>query len=332
MTDHYLILRNIVLSVVYGTLAAYFEQHGNREAAGMALAALISLWAHSGRKRKPRAPGPSPVGGGASPALPVLCLAALAFAGCRGGSVSWGAIWPWAPSPQLAATHVALLTQASSPLPSSTAGIYAKSSDSLPRLVDTSGNEYVAGTAWRIRSYAGTPGGVTAADIWYDSSAGSPAFMVRGASGSLKLIDSAGGIAPTNFTLAGAVQSGASFFKACTITSAAAATPVVCLSAADVPASLSARLATWHAYVNGGTGWGTTTSCVIEDTSGNDLVTIAVAAMTSNTFIDDGSANVTKEARYRLGTGGASDAGLQISCNANGTGSDLVVTLSGSIQ
>ena len=70
----------------------------------------------------------------------------------------------------------------------------------------------------------------------------------------------------------------------------------------------------------------------IEDTSGNDLVTIAVAAMTSNTFIDDGSANVTKEARYRLGTGGASDAGLQISCNANGTGSDLVVTLSGSIQ
>lgn len=124
----------------------------------------------------------------------------------------------------------------------------------------------------------------------------------------------------------------ATFFRTCTLTSAAAATPVVCLAAADVPASLSAKLAKWSAYVNGGSGWGTVTSCVIEDTAGNDLISMAMAALAGDTFIDDGSANVTKEARYRLGTGGAVDEGLQISCNANGTGSDLVVVLSGSIQ
>lgn len=122
------------------------------------------------------------------------------------------------------------------------------------------------------------------------------------------------------------------FFKTCTITSAAAATPVNCLSASDVPAALSAKLGKWHAYVNGATGWSTTTACVIEDTAGNDLVTIAIAALTANTFINDSSANVTKEARYRIGTGGAADAGLQISCDANGTGSDLVVTLMGTVQ
>ena len=74
------------------------------------------------------------------------------------------------------------------------------------------------------------------------------------------------------------------------------------------------------------------TSCVIEDTAGNNLVTLAVAALTGDTFISDASSNVTKEARYRLGTDGAADAGLQVSCNANGTGSDIVFVLSGVVQ
>lgn len=124
----------------------------------------------------------------------------------------------------------------------------------------------------------------------------------------------------------------ATFFKTCTITSAAAATPVNCLSAADVPAALSAKLGKWHLYINGATNWATTATCVIEDTAGTDLVSIAVAAMTGDTFVDDGSANVTKAAPYRLGTGGAVDTGLQISCNANGTGSDAVFVLMGTVQ
>lgn len=271
---------------------------------------------------------PSPgAAGPAGLALPIFCLAFLALGACDyqlrvspfGGSNT---------------DYVRLTGQATTPAACASpyGCVFLDTVTGLPLLMDASTNKYYAGTAWRLRQVAGTPGSVATGDLWHDTAASSPALMWRGASGSLKVMDSAGNMAPTSLTIASAVQSGASFFKACTLTSAAAATPVVCLSAADVPASLSARLATWHAYVNGGTGWGTTTSCVIEDTSGNDLVTIAVAAMTSNTFIDDGSANVTKEARYRLGTGGASDAGLQISCNANGTGSDLVVTLSGSIQ
>lgn len=124
----------------------------------------------------------------------------------------------------------------------------------------------------------------------------------------------------------------ATFFKTCTITSAAAATPVNCLSAADVPAALSAKLGKWHLYINGATPWATTATCVIEDTAGTDLVSIAVAAMTANAFVGDHSANVTPAAAYRLGTGGAVDLGLQISCNANGTGSDAVFVLMGTVQ
>lgn len=122
------------------------------------------------------------------------------------------------------------------------------------------------------------------------------------------------------------------FYKVCTIASAAAATPVNCLSAADVPPTLSAKLGAWRAYVNGSTSWSTVTSCVIEDTAGNDFISIAVAALAGDTVITDSSSNVTKEVRYRIGTGGATDAGLQVSCNSNGTGSDLVFVMMGTIQ
>lgn len=343
--------------------------------------------------------------------------------------------------PQFAAGHIALIPQASSPVPSGTAGLYAKSSDGYPRLVDSSAVEYIAGTSWRLRQSAGAPGGVAEGDIWYDSTAHT--FVYRDNSGNVTLanagsyvtvsgsqtisgaktfsaaavfngavtlgdaaadaiavkgalaIDNAANTFATALTtgatanravafpdaagtvlldgsslpaanltgnvaaarinnaltapgpigsgtantgafstlaVAGGVQSGASFYKVCTITSAAAATPVNCLAAADVPSTAAAKLAKWHAYINGSSAWATTASCVIEDTAGNDLVTIAVAAMLGDTFIDDGSSNVTKEARYRIGTGGAADAGLQISCDANGTGSDAVFVLSGSIQ
>ena len=135
----------------------------------------------------------------------------------------------------------------------------------------------------------------------------------------------------STLAVAGA-STAASFFRTCTLTSAAAATPVPCLAAADVPAALSPKLAKWSIYVNGGTGWATTTVCTLEDTGGNDLVNVAVAALTADTFVTDHSANVTQEARYRLGTGGAADAGIQVVCDQNGTGSDLVVVVSGTIQ
>lgn len=336
---------NAIITLALLALAGYLAFLGApKEAVGLivGIGGPVLLWRHSGRKRRPGG------GGAAGLLLPLACLAQLAY-GCDDGWRVRGPEVERTPGarPQFAAGHIALIPQASSPIPASTAGLYAKSSDNLPRLVGTDATEYVAGTAWRLKQ--GAPGSPTEGDVWYDATAG--AAVIRNSVGNVTLANAASYVALTgtqsaagnktwsglgNFTgglsIAGAPQTGATFFKTCTITSAAAATPVVCLSAADVPASLSAKLAKWHAYVNGGTGWGTTATCVIEDTSGNDLVSIAVAALTSNTFIADHSANVTQEARYRLGTGGAADAGLQISCNANGTGSDAVFVLSGSVQ
>lgn len=140
-----------------------------------------------------------------------------------------------------------------------------------------------------------------------------------------------GAVGVGSLTVGGA-PANIAFHRTCTITSAAAATPVNCLTDADVPASMSAYVTHWHAKVNGATGWGTTTACAIEDTSGNDFVTIAVAALTNAAFLVPGTANTTAATRYALSTGGASDKGIQISCDQNGTGSDLVVTVSGVIK
>lgn len=135
----------------------------------------------------------------------------------------------------------------------------------------------------------------------------------------------------STLAVAGAATT-ATFFKTCTISSASASVAVNCLAAADVPSALSAKLAKWHAKVNGAVAWATTTTCTIEDSAGNDLVVIPVAALTANAFVSDHTASLTYADRYALGTGGATDEGLRIVCDANGTGSDLVFVLSGNIQ
>lgn len=124
------------------------------------------------------------------------------------------------------------------------------------------------------------------------------------------------------------------FVRTCTLTSAAATTPVNCLSNADVPSTQKPYLAGWHAKINGATNWATTANCWIQDTSGtsNIFVTVGVAAMTGNSFLGDHSANVTQNNPYALGTGGTADLGLEIACDANGTGSNWVVTLFGVIK
>jgi hypothetical protein len=87
----------------------------------------------------------------------------------------------------------------------------------------------------------------------------------------------------------------------------------------------------------GATAWATTASCYIADTSGAGgtglvFVTAAVAALTGNAFVSDASANVTQGSVYALNTGGTTAKGLQIACDANGTGSNLVVTVTGVIK
>lgn len=121
------------------------------------------------------------------------------------------------------------------------------------------------------------------------------------------------------------------FERSCTLTSAAAATPVHCLIDADVGAAQKVYLAYWHLKVNGATPWATTATCTIQDTNGTPVVfeTIAVAAMAGNAFTQAGTANVTHGTAFSLGTGGTTAKGLDVVCNANGTGSDAVFTISG---
>jgi hypothetical protein len=116
-----------------------------------------------------------------------------------------------------------------------------------------------------------------------------------------------------------------------TITSAAAATPISIVGDSEVPSGYTFFLTGFVARVNGTTGWGTTSTVKIQDTNASavDFVTFAVAGLTNQARLVPGTANVTLEDAYSLGTGGTASKGLQIVGNANGTGSDFVVTVHG---
>ena len=118
-----------------------------------------------------------------------------------------------------------------------------------------------------------------------------------------------------------------------TITSAAAATPVSLLADGAVPAGKKVYLLGFVAEVAGGTNWATTATVKIQDTNGTpvDFVTMAVAALTGNAIVYPGTANITSEAAFKNGTGGTAAKGLQLKGDANGTGSNLVVTAWGVI-
>jgi len=123
------------------------------------------------------------------------------------------------------------------------------------------------------------------------------------------------------------------FHKTVTITSAAAATAVSVLSDAVVGTGRKVFLQGFIGRVNGATNWATTATVKIQDTNGTpvDFVTAAVAALTGNSRVVPGTANVTLENAYANGTGGTLSKGLQLKGDANGTGSDLIVTVWGII-
>jgi len=143
----------------------------------------------------------------------------------------------------------------------------------------------------------------------------------------------AGG-ATTVSSLLGGAPVNAAFQRACTITSAAAGTAVHCLADADIPSGKKVYLTGFFALVNGGTLWATTATCAIQDTNGTpvNFVTIPVADLTANATVGPWTALVTFGAAFGAGTGGTTAKGLDIKCNANGTGSDLIVTVSGIIK
>jgi len=135
----------------------------------------------------------------------------------------------------------------------------------------------------------------------------------------------AGGVA-TAFALAGQP-----FRRTVTLTSAAAVTPINILTDGEVGSGKKAYVTNVLGKVNGATVWATTATVVVEDTAGVDGVTYAVAGMTANALLGLTSANVTVAAPVSTGVGFTTAKGLQIAGNANGTGSDFIVTVTGFI-
>lgn len=123
------------------------------------------------------------------------------------------------------------------------------------------------------------------------------------------------------------------FQRTVTITSAAAGTAVNIVLDSEVPTGKKVYLLGFRGQVAGGTLWATTATVKVQDTNGTpvDFITVAVAAMTANANIFANTTNVTPENAYMRNTGGTASKGLQLKGNANGTGSDFIVTVYGYI-
>lgn len=137
------------------------------------------------------------------------------------------------------------------------------------------------------------------------------------------------GIVEANAALAGRV-----FKKTATLTSAAAATPVHLLTDAEVGAGKKAYVNQVFFSVDGGTNWATTATVTLQDTAGSPVVgcTVAVAGLTGNAMLTLTNTNVTLAAPIADGVGFTTAKGLDIAGNANGTGSNLLVTVFGCIM
>lgn len=215
------------------------------------------------------------------------------------------------------ATDKITMTPAASPTcASGKACVYAKSSDSRVYVVDATGLELGSNVARTIRTSASCAGLGSPAlgDVCFDTTLGQ--FLFYSASGWATAVTEQ------------------PFARTCTITSASAATPITCLADASVPTGKKAYVTGWHAKVSGATAWATTASCAVKDTSGaaTPFVTMLVAALTGNAFLADHSSNVTQEASYARNLGTAAGKGLVLVCDADGTGSDLVVTVYGVVK
>lgn len=133
---------------------------------------------------------------------------------------------------------------------------------------------------------------------------------------------------------ANAALGGRFFKKTATLTSAAAATPVHLLTDAEVGSGKKAYVSKIFFSVDGGTNWATTSAVTLQDTAASPVVgaTVAVAGLTGNAMIDEGNSNVTLAAPVADGVGFTTGKGLDIAGNANGTGSNLLVTVFGCIM
>lgn len=134
--------------------------------------------------------------------------------------------------------------------------------------------------------------------------------------------------------VANAALGGRFFKKTATLESASAATPVHLLTDAEVGSGKKAYVSKIYFSVDGNTKWEDTGNVTLQDTAGTPVVgaTVAVDGLAANATFDEGDTNVTLGEAIADGDGFTAGKGLDIVGNANGTGSDLIVTVFGCIM
>jgi hypothetical protein len=124
-------------------------------------------------------------------------------------------------------------------------------------------------------------------------------------------------------------EAGIPFKATATLTSAAGATEVVLLADAKVPAGKKVYLHSIFASVDGATEWATVTKVSVKDSADVEGASFAVADLLANANLT--IADATLADPIAQGTGFTAAKGLVIVADANGTGSNLIVTVFGYI-
>ena len=131
---------------------------------------------------------------------------------------------------------------------------------------------------------------------------------------------------------ANAALGGRFFKRTVKLTSTDAATPVPLLTDEEVGTGKKAYVSKIYFSVDGDDKWETTANVTLQDTEAVVGATVGVAGLIANAMIDEGDTNVTLAAPIADGAGFTEAKGLDIVGDADGTGSDLIVTVFGCIM
>ena len=132
--------------------------------------------------------------------------------------------------------------------------------------------------------------------------------------------------------VANAALGGRSFMKKAVLTSTDAATPVHLLTDVEVGSGKKAYVSKIYFSVDGDTEWASTANVTLQDTAEVVGATVAVAGLTADAMFDEGDTKVALAAPIADGAGFTTAKGLDIVGDADGTGSDLIVTVFGCIM
>jgi len=124
-------------------------------------------------------------------------------------------------------------------------------------------------------------------------------------------------------------EAGIPFKATATLTSTAGATEVVLLADAKVPAEKKVYLHSIFASVDGETEWTGVIEVLVKDSADVEGASFAVADLIANANLT--IADATLADPIAQGAGFTAEKGLEIVADANGTGSNLIVTVFGYI-